>query len=660
MSNYELLRLRNIQRNEAKLASLGLVGLTSKKKKTPAKAKTAKAKEKVTKQRKPPAKNSPYVFPQTKNNWYTRYEELVEFKKQYGHITVPMKYSKPLQSWVKRQKTQYSNYKLGLKHSLDDEKIGLLCDLGVEEFWFGVNMKKKKKTKLVARTKANKSLWEVNDVDGEEIGSVDSYSEDELLYGGKHKRTQRISSSMQREVEGLKSPKWMDGHSSEEDEYHRPRSSVSAKKKTTTTMTNKNPNKQASSTKDVRKKSNKSKQRSARVFSSEDSASDRSDQYYSEDESDGRRSRRRGNKVKRQEERKTYDNFYSDEDSERNKSTRRGRHRYEEYSDVDSIKYSRRGRDDKRSYRKSTGRKLVRDYSDDEQRSSVGVESKRRRGASKATIKPPTKTTRVLPPFKRKRPMKSSLELIEPVEGERTPEASMPRPTKRKGIVSEEPERPTKRYRKEFISDYSRSGYESTSSNSYSKESSLSTSSVSLASTTSTRSSSLKPMNEVVFMQQTKTLRTPNPPHDDLRSLMDERRELLMEYACAHARNIERMRHMPREIYELESIEKMLIQSGSMVPNNIDGVKQLELIAKTSSAVMMEKLLCPEQLMFRGQTSGSIESSSPQRIGLIADSLFGPQPMPHVQNAGLLEGPSLGGERKHLAEAILYGENGEY
>jgi hypothetical protein len=54
MSNYELLRLRNIQHNEAKLASLGLMNLTSKKK-APEKAKK--------KQQPPPAKNSPYIKP---------------------------------------------------------------------------------------------------------------------------------------------------------------------------------------------------------------------------------------------------------------------------------------------------------------------------------------------------------------------------------------------------------------------------------------------------------------------------------------------------------------------------------------------------------------------------------------------------------------------
>lgn len=160
-------------------------------------------------------------------------------------------------------------------------------------------------------------------------------------------------------------------------------------------------------------------------------------------------------------------------------------------------------------------------------------------------------------------------------------------------------------------------------------------------------------------MHQSKTLRTPDTPNDEFRSLMAERRELMMEYARAHARNIEMMRSMPQEIMELEDLENILIQSGSTLPNKLQGTKELELMMKASSAVMMGELMCPEQLMLRGHNAGSVKNSAPQRIGLIADSLFRPHYMSR-KNSRLLENPSLGGDPQHLADAAFPGENGEH
>lgn len=196
LSNYELLRLRNIQRNEAKLASLGLIGLTTKDKKTK-KATNAKPNAK-------PANNNNLIF------WHTRYKELVAFHSAHGHLTVPTSHG-PLYAWTKRQKAQYKSYKEGKKCSLDDERAGMLERLGVDEYWFGIVrtvVNNRKNDNKLKKTKNHS-----DSADEEDLGSLDSYSEEEEELDFPPDKSR---SRIRRELERLASPKWMDGYSDDD------------------------------------------------------------------------------------------------------------------------------------------------------------------------------------------------------------------------------------------------------------------------------------------------------------------------------------------------------------------------------------------------------------------------------------------------------------
>lgn len=71
-----------------------------------------------------------FCFDLSKENWWTRYQELVDFVEEHGHANVPSGYeNKKLVSWVKVQRRWYGLYTKGLKQYPSDriealEKIG--------------------------------------------------------------------------------------------------------------------------------------------------------------------------------------------------------------------------------------------------------------------------------------------------------------------------------------------------------------------------------------------------------------------------------------------------------------------------------------------------------------------------------------------------------
>ena len=64
--------------------------------------------------------------------WHERYEELVEFKKQYGHCNVPQRYkhNKQLAVWVKNQRYQYRKHRETKASPLSHVRIDLMNKLG--------------------------------------------------------------------------------------------------------------------------------------------------------------------------------------------------------------------------------------------------------------------------------------------------------------------------------------------------------------------------------------------------------------------------------------------------------------------------------------------------------------------------------------------------
>jgi hypothetical protein len=69
----------------------------------------------------------------TKGPWMTRASQLLEFKKQHGHVRVPKRYKEDpgLGLWVNKQRQQYRNFVTGQKPcSLTPERIEILDQLG--------------------------------------------------------------------------------------------------------------------------------------------------------------------------------------------------------------------------------------------------------------------------------------------------------------------------------------------------------------------------------------------------------------------------------------------------------------------------------------------------------------------------------------------------
>lgn len=636
MGNYELLRLRNIQRNEAKLASLGLVGLTSKDKKP-----KPKPVKKTPKKRAAPVKNSPYVYNQ-QSNWHTRYDELCGFHKQHGHVTVP-KAMKTLSGWTQRQKTQYKNYRSGTKHSLDGEKLRLLKELGVDEFWCGGSTKKKAATK--------KSVH----IDEDEIGSLDSYSEYESSSDVSSDR--KIS---KQELYSLKSPKWMNDRSNMEYKPY-----FSRRKKNSVVKDVKRIDKRLSV--DEYSEHNKfdrlsdskpkhrvttsnatktdMKQKLKAVFSDEDteSGADRLRskrrpilQNYSDDESS--KQHRKNNYNRRSGNKKCYDegsdsDYYEDSKRCRDGTDKSAKgHRLRYYSDDESVEYNRRLINSLRPSRKREKSKLSKHYSDDELGSvgkngpqSITRDQKRQIASSKA----------------RRTSTRSSLEMIESNREVNTPHLNH-RPSKRKGVVSEESERPSKRLCRGHATKY----YDSETTETYESDERSYTTLSTFDASTGSRSlyDHSKPVNEIFITKATQSFATRNRPNNKLRELMSERSELMLEYEFLYSSNVEKMRKMPHLICDMQDIEQVLIESGSTLFNRVEGTEYWLKRAEAQRVVMLQgSLVRPEISMLQRHTSRLMEAngegpiSRPQKV------------LPKARYAGMIEGASLSRELTKLS-----------
>ena len=619
MSNYELLRLRNIQRNEAKLASLGLVGLTTKKKKSPIAAN--KPKKKIQ-----PAKNSPYVTNSHNIAWLLRYHELSEFRRKNGHIAVPKKTNVTLNGWITRQRKQYKDYKLGMKHSLDQEKIELLQELGVDKAWFGSGATRKK---AVVKSKKQNRL----DDSGDDIGSIDSYSDDEPYFFRDKKK------SVQRELRGLQSPKWLDGHSSDDEPYF-----LTSTEKTKVRRKNEGVNgKQRNSSirlmnKSKRKKVvdnfseddeyklirsvNKRKAMNTRNMrqlrhdlSGEDSDSDKS--YFSRDDlishihSHSQRKNKRNLSDKRRGGKRSYVHYGTDE-SERKS--------YFDNCDSKPVCSARKRMSMSMSPSKRGGRMLVNEYSDDDVSSVEHQSTQSKVGSTtNASI------------FKRKKPtaspklkrsvVKSSLEMIEAPVGKLVAHNATHPPAKRKGVVSDDSQRAVKRFRREQnFRRLTRKEMDSETSSTYSHCRSYTSSSISAASTQSSNLyyGSSKPMDEVLITKSTETVTTHNKRNDELKIMMVERHELMSQYKYLYADSMEEMQRMSELSRDIQSRQSLLIESGSTLFERIEGIEQLMLRANAQSALMRNgSLPSPEQLMIGARNIGLIENSVPKHEMLI-------------------------------------------
>ena len=64
--------------------------------------------------------------------WKERFQDLLDFQKEHGHLFVPHKYAKNLQlaQWVKRQRYQYRLKKMGQHNTLSDDREKLLEGAG--------------------------------------------------------------------------------------------------------------------------------------------------------------------------------------------------------------------------------------------------------------------------------------------------------------------------------------------------------------------------------------------------------------------------------------------------------------------------------------------------------------------------------------------------
>jgi hypothetical protein len=65
-------------------------------------------------------------------NWTEKFEELIEFRNQYGHCLVPNAFpdNAALAQWVKRQRYQYKLKKEAKRSTMSDERIGALEEIG--------------------------------------------------------------------------------------------------------------------------------------------------------------------------------------------------------------------------------------------------------------------------------------------------------------------------------------------------------------------------------------------------------------------------------------------------------------------------------------------------------------------------------------------------
>ncbi|GFH61945.1 hypothetical protein CTEN210_18421 [Chaetoceros tenuissimus] len=83
----------------------------------------------MTEERIEKLKNIGFVWNTLKDTWNERFEELKQFKDQYGHCTVPQR-NKALGIWVNNQRTQYKLMSNGSKSQMTEERLEKLEDIG--------------------------------------------------------------------------------------------------------------------------------------------------------------------------------------------------------------------------------------------------------------------------------------------------------------------------------------------------------------------------------------------------------------------------------------------------------------------------------------------------------------------------------------------------
>jgi len=66
------------------------------------------------------------------HSWLQKYNELLEYKKEFGHVDVPTKYveNKALGRWVSTQRAQYKFLQTGKKSQLTEERLRKLKAVG--------------------------------------------------------------------------------------------------------------------------------------------------------------------------------------------------------------------------------------------------------------------------------------------------------------------------------------------------------------------------------------------------------------------------------------------------------------------------------------------------------------------------------------------------
>jgi hypothetical protein len=329
----------------------------------------------------------------------------------------------------------------------------------------------------------------------------------------------------------------------------------------------------------------------------------------------------------------------SDDESIQN---RRHEKRSDDFSDEESVHGARR-RNNIRSSKQRSGRRLVKDYYSDD---DINLDELRSRRVSSS--KPACNgSRRGEAPKPRRATIKSSLEMLDaaaapptnhlPSKQSNTDLSKIHRPSKRKGVVSEEPERPRKRLRRDYHrKKYTRNGYDSESSSSYSDDRSSSSYSSTSVSAASTHSSSLygpnKPMNEVLITQQTKTLTTRNQRNDEFKAQILKRHELMQEYKYIYARNMERFQSLSKMVHEMQSLEAKLIQNGNCLLDTVESTEQLMLGCKAHGAELIDgTLMSPAELERRGANAGLVETS-----------------LSGHGHAGMIEDPALRDEMKAI------------
>jgi len=105
-----------------------------------------------------------FVWDSHKVNWQKSFQDLIDFKREYGHVDVPTKFprNQSLATWVNRQRGQYKLYRDGKQSSIDMHRFESLESLGFR--WEIRNLKKnteeRKKKSPIANLKKQAPKYE--------------------------------------------------------------------------------------------------------------------------------------------------------------------------------------------------------------------------------------------------------------------------------------------------------------------------------------------------------------------------------------------------------------------------------------------------------------------------------------------------------------------